>query len=150
MYQRQPTRRRGTTTVEFAIVLPIALFFILAILVGGVGVMRYQQVASMAREGARWASVRGGDYQRETKQPAATPEDIFNSAIAPFAGTMDPERLSYEVSWNANNMPRSVTNDYVAPIGNVVTVTVRYQWMPAVLLVGPIELKSTSSAEMLY
>ena len=84
-------RRHGTTTVEFAISCPIAFFVIFAIVVGGLGVFRYQQVASAAREGrARWASVHGGDYAKDTGKPAATPADIYNNAILPAAMRWTP------------------------------------------------------------
>lgn len=150
MSRRTRRDRAGTSVVEFAIVCPLTLFFLLAIMVGGIGVMRYQQVASLAREGARWASVHGSDYARETKQPAATAMDIYQLAILPHAGTLDESRLSYEVHWNANNQPRTVAENYEQPVGNIVTVTVSYEWMPPILLIGPYTLTSSSSAEMLY
>jgi Flp pilus assembly protein TadG len=143
-------RHRGTTTVEFAITCPIAFFLIFAIIVGGLGVFRYQQVASVAREGARWASVHGGDYARELKKPAATPQDVYDNAIKPAAVALQDKYLTYEVTWNKSNMPLSVGTDYEKPIGNTVTVTVTYQWFPELILIGPFSLTSTSTAQMVY
>src|SRR5439155_8291070 len=91
------TACRGTTTIEFAITCPIAFFVIFAIIVGGLGIFRYQQVAAAAREGARWASVHGGQYAQETKNPAATPSDIYTNAILPAANALDPSHLNYTV-----------------------------------------------------
>jgi hypothetical protein len=104
----------------------------------------------MAREGARWASVHGGQYAKETNQPAATPQDIFNNAIVPGAVALDPSKLSYTVTWNQNNWPLYVDNDVETPTGNTVTVTVTYQWVPEMYLVGPITLTSTSTSQMMY
>jgi Flp pilus assembly protein TadG len=143
-------RRRGTTTVEFAITCPIVFFLVFATIVGGLGVFRYQQVAAAAREGARWASVHGADYADETDNPAATPADIFNNAILPASVTLDPSQLTYSVTWNKSNQPLQVTEEYERPIGNTVTVTVTYQWFPEAYLVGPITLSSTSTAQMIY
>jgi Flp pilus assembly protein TadG len=143
-------RRCGTTTIEFAITCPIVFFLVFAIIVGGLGVFRYQQVAALAREGARWASVHGGQYAKETNQPAATPADIYANAIAPSAVALDPSKLSYAVTWNRNNWPLWVNNDAEQPIGNTVTVTVTYQWIPEMYLAGPYTLTSTSTAQMLY
>jgi Flp pilus assembly protein TadG len=143
-------KRRGTTTVEFAVTCPIAFFLILATIVGAMGVFRYQQVAQLAREGARWASVHGGEYAEQTGNPAATPEDIYNQAILPFASTLDPSYLSYQVTWDRNNFPLWVDEDYERPTGNTVTVTVSYQWMPELILVGPIVLTSSSTSQMYY
>ena len=60
LQQRQP--RRGVTLVECAIIYPLTLLLVLAIIIGGLGMFRYQEVASLAREGARYASVRGAKY----------------------------------------------------------------------------------------
>jgi Flp pilus assembly protein TadG len=143
-------RRRGTSTVEFAITCPIVFFLIFAIIVGGLGVFRYQEIAAAAREGARWASVHGGQYAEEKNLPAATAADVYNNAIVPAAFGLDLAKLSYTVTWNQNNMPFSVTNSAQAPIGNTVTVTVNYQWVPEMYLVGPFNLTSTSTAQMMY
>ena len=143
-------RRRGTTTTEFAITCPIVFFLVFATIVGGLGVFRYQLVAALAREGARWASVHGGQYAKETKQLAATAEDVYTNAIAPGAIGLDPSKLSYTVTWNRNNWPLWVNNDVETPIGNTVTVTVTYQWVPEMYLAGPFTLTSTSTAQMLY
>jgi len=143
-------RRRGTTSIEFGIACPIVFFLVFAIIVGGLGVFRYQEVAAMAREGARWASVRGTNYAKDTNQPAATPADIYNNAILAGVVGLDPARLSYSVTWNETNEPLRVETDVETPIGNTVTVTVSYQWFPEMYLVGPYTLTSTSTAQMIY
>jgi Flp pilus assembly protein TadG len=142
--------RRGAATVEFALAAPIAFFLMLAIMIGSQGVFRYQQVAALAREGARWASVHGGQYEKETGNPAATPEDIFNTAILPHATLLRPECLSYEVTWDQSNMPLQVIDDVEQPFGNTVTVTVSYEWFPEMYVVGPINLTSSCTAQMNY
>lgn len=143
-------RRRGTTTIEFGVTCPIVFFLVFAIIVGGLGVFRYQTVAAAAREGARWASVRGGQYEDETGQPAATPADVYNNAILPGAFGLNPAQLSYTVTWNENNWPLRVEENAETPIGNTVSVTVTYQWFPEMYLVGPFTLTSTSTAQMMY
>ena len=143
-------RRRGTTTIEFAITCPIVFFLVFATIVGGLGVFRYQQVAAAAREGARWASVHGADWADETNNPAATPADIFTKAILPASMTLDPSQLTYSVTWNKSNKPLEVSEQYERPIGNTVTVTVTYQWIPEMYLAGPLTLSSTSTAQMIY
>jgi Flp pilus assembly protein TadG len=150
MIGRFARRRRGVAATESVVVIPVLLFLILATLVGGYGVFRYQQIALLAREGARYASVHGGQYQSETGNPAATPQDVYNNAILPYAVNLDLSQLTYSVTWNANNMPYSVNNDYSVPTNNTVTVTVNYQWFPEAYLVGPIVLSSTSTMPMSY
>src|SRR5690242_7448477 len=93
-------RRRGTHAIECAVVFPLIFMLLLGLIVGSLGVFRYQEVASLAREGARWASVRGSEYQQMTGKPAATAADVFNNAISPRAVILDPSRLNYTVTWN--------------------------------------------------
>jgi Flp pilus assembly protein TadG len=150
--QRRTVRhqRRGAITVELAFVAPVVFFLMLAIMIGSLGVFRYHQVASLAREASRWASVHGGLYEQETGQTAATPEDVYNSVIRPAATLLNPDHLSYEVTWDQSNMPLEVIDDVQTPIGNTVTVTVSYQWFPELLLLGPYHLTSSSTTQMFY
>ena len=147
---RHPKARRGATLVESAFVLSILFFLLLSVVVGGYGVLRYQQLAMLAREGARYASVHGGQYAQETGNAAASPSDIYRVAILPYAVNLDTSKLSYTVSWDTDNMPYHMTADYEKPVANTVTVTVRYVWVPEAYLVGPITLTSTSTMTMSY
>jgi Flp pilus assembly protein TadG len=147
---RHPAARRGATLVESAFVLSVLFFLLLAVVVGGYGVLRYQQLAMLAREGARYAAVHGGQYAQETGNPAATADDVYKNAILPYAVNLDPAYLSYAVSWDTDNMPYHMTDDYEKPVANTVTVTVRYTWVPELYLVGPITLTSTSTMTMSY
>ena len=148
--RRNHKRRRGTTAVEFAIAAPILFFILLATMIGGMGVFRYHQVASLAREASRWACVRGGQYEKETGNPAATPEDVYNNVILPGATLLKPDHITYSVTWDQSNMPLQVIDDVQEPFGNTVTVTVSYQWFPEMYVIGPINLTSTSTAQMMY
>jgi Flp pilus assembly protein TadG len=149
-HRRFRDRRRGATLIEFAIVCPVVLFFLLSIIVGGFGVFRYQQVAALAREGARWASLHGAQYAKEKNKPAATATDIATNIVQTGSVALNPEKLSCTVNWNSANWPSTTTTDYERPLGNTVSVTVSYQWFPEMYLAGPITLTSSSTAQMLY
>ena len=148
--RRSARHRAGFAATESVVVLPILLFLIFATVVGGYGVFRYQQIALLAREGSRYASVHGGQYQAETGKAAATSQDVYTNAIAPYATSLDLSQLSYSVTWKSSNMPSSVVKEYEKPTGNTVTVTVSYKWFPEVYLIGPITLSSTSTVPMSY
>lgn len=151
MRRRQRKKsRRGAATIEFAFCCPIVFFLLFATMVGALGVFRYQQTAELAREAARWASVHGGLYAEETGNPAATAQDIYDTAIKPLAVGMDLRRLSYEVTWDQSNMPLDASQSTSTPKGNIVSVTVTYEWFPEMILVGPYSLTSTSTAQMVY
>src|SRR5262245_59796341 len=121
---RQPNRRSGAVTFETALVFPVVVFLILALVVGAAGVFRYQEVCFLAHEAARYAAVHGGDYQKETNTAAATSDSIYANAIRPRVMTLDTAQLSYAVSWSNGNSPYSVVGSYSKPVGNTVTVTV--------------------------
>jgi len=149
MFHRK--RRRAASLVEFALVGPLVLLIVIGLIVGGMGVYRYQQVATMAREGSRWASVHGAQYARETGKPAATADDVYNQEVVPRAAGMDASKLSANVTWNTDNNPYHtvVSNGQVVPVANTVTVTVTYQWIPEAIF-GGATLTSTSTTTMAY
>jgi Flp pilus assembly protein TadG len=149
----RPSRNRprvGFAATESVLVLPVLSALIFGTVIGGYGIFRYQQIALLAREGARYASVHGGQYQQETGNPAATPQDVYNNAILPFATNLDLSQLSYSVTWDTSNMPYHTTTDYEKPVANTVTVTVNYKWFPEAYFIGPITLSSTSTVPMSY
>jgi len=159
--------RRGAVTVESAIVYSVAMLLIFGLLVGGMGMFRYQSVAHLAREGARFASTHGGKYQQDgypqkTGVPAISNSDDLRTYLLAQANALDSSKLTVTVSWTGagnvtpSNMPTYVdTNPNLVPPGqkvvtNNVIVTVSYQWFPEVYLVGPINLSSTSQMAMSY
>jgi Flp pilus assembly protein TadG len=150
---RASDRRRGSSLVETAVVLPVALMLIIGTCVIGLGIYRYQQVASLAREGARYASVHGTQYQSDTRNAAATSTTIYDNAILPMAVGLDPTHLTHSVTWNTSNSPTRANPSSTPPgqpIYNSVSVRVTYQWTPEMYIAGPINLTSTSVMPMSY
>jgi Flp pilus assembly protein TadG len=149
--RRRYHHRRAATTVEFAVVGSVTLLLLLGLLIGGLGIFRYQQVAHLAREASRWAAVHGSDYAKETGNSAATPADVYNQVIAPNATGLDQSKITYSVAWNTNNSPYYITtvNGQTVNVTNTVTVTVTYQWIPEAFL-GGTTVSSTSVSVMSY
>jgi Flp pilus assembly protein TadG len=144
---------RGAVAVEAAIILPLLVTLMFGVVVMGMGIYRYQQVAALAREGARYASVHGTQYAADTGNAAATDVDIYNNAILPLAFGLGANRLSYSVTWNTTNSPTSYNPNSIppgAPLNNSVNVTVTYNWIPELYVAGPINLTSTSTMPMSY
>ena len=146
MHLRNSTNRCGASAVEFAVIGPIAFFVLLALVIGGMGIFRFQELASIAREASRWASVHGAQYQQDTGNPAATDQDVYTNVIAPNAVILDLGQLSYSVIWNTDNRPyhTTIVNNQLVPVRNTVTVTLTYQWIPEMYL-GGYTLTSTST-----
>jgi Flp pilus assembly protein TadG len=144
-------RRRGAVMVEGALVLSLTLLLTLGVIILALGVYRYNQVASLAREAARYASVHGGQFALDTGQSMATSQSIYNNVIQPGAIGMDTSKLTYSITWdNANEMPIYLANPATGQyLRNRVTVTISYNWVPEAYL-GNITLTSTSIMEMSY
>ena len=138
--------RPGALTVEFAMISPLLFLLLIGLVVGGLGVFRYQQVASLAREGSRYASVRGTEYAADTKLPVATQASVYKEVVLARAVGLDPNALSCTVTWDKYNSPQTVYPDKTV-VGNIVSVTVTYQWIPEGML-GGMTLSSTSKLPM--
>jgi Flp pilus assembly protein TadG len=155
------SKRRGAVAVESAIVYSLLFLLLFGLIVGGVGVFRYQQVACQAREASRWACVRGADWQKETGNPAPTQEQIRQAAVLPLAAGMDPDQLTIKVEW-INRFTGKVYDWDEAPrwtvsttttgeaVTNTVRVTVSYAWSPSALLPGTLTLRSVSEVPMAF
>jgi Flp pilus assembly protein TadG len=156
------TERRGSVIIEAAFIYPVLFLLILGIILLGISVFRYQQVAHMAREGSRWASTHGTQYAKENGTTAATPQEIYDNAIAPHAAGMGAGGISYEVRWNtdAGGNPDKRPTRFVrvtdpatgltrdVAVSNTVTVTVTYTWNTG--LFGTIPVTSTSTNTISY
>ena len=127
--------RRGVAALEFALIAP-ALFLLT---VGIIDVGRMMWTASTldhaAREGARYATVRGAQSVQPTNA-AEVQAFVVDRAIG-----VNPANLSVSVDWSPDGNP-----------GSTVTITVGYQYNP--LLVGfiarePITFQSVASLSIL-
>jgi Flp pilus assembly protein TadG len=143
------TSRRAASLVEFAVVAPVTFLLLIGLLVGGMGIFRYQEVAMLAREGSRYASVHGAQYAADTGLPAATAQDVYNNAIVANNVSLDLSQVQYSVTWNTDNRlyHTNIVNGTVVPTTNTVKVTITYTWIPEAFL-GGITLTSTSETPM--
>ncbi len=159
--QQSGRSRRGALILESAIVYPVLMFLLLGFVICGMAVFRSQQVTCQAREAARWASVRGGDYQADTNAPSPTQEDIRQTVLLPLAVGMTTDTLRLTVQWidqstaiaydwdTASKDVKSVTpqGDYVT---NTIRVTVTYQIPANLFWQSPLQMSSTSEIPMAY
>jgi Flp pilus assembly protein TadG len=142
---RQTRRRKAAVIVEAAFVLPVLITLLLGLIIGGTGVLYMEQLTEQAREAARWASVRGSDYRKDTSQPSPTQQQILQQVVFPMAVNMDTTQYSISVQWVdvANNavydwdsVPKYVKS--ISSTGEYVTarvrVTLTYNWSPGIWL----------------
>jgi hypothetical protein len=153
-------RRRAALAVESAIVYTVMFLMILGLLVGGLGIFRYQQVAWLSQEGARRTCVRGADFQLETMQTPPTQAQIRDELVALTAG-LDPAALTVEVwlvdgltgqatAWDSSSKSVLATAPSGEKATNRLRVVVRYQWIPETGISGPILLGCNSEVPMAF
>lgn len=167
--RKRTCSRKGVTVVECAVIYPATFMLLLGLVVGGMGVFRYQEMASLARAGSRYASTHGGQYRKDAgleigtagttselqdgyywatiNATAASGSDtswagqIYDNAIRPNLVALDPSNLTVKIGWpSVVNLPKPDNWP-----GSRVTVMISYRWLPEVFVVGPISLTSTST-----
>jgi Flp pilus assembly protein TadG len=160
MIRRKSGKRRAAVAVESAVVLPVMLVLVLMLIVGGIGVFRYQQVACLAREGARWGSVRGSGWQLETGQTSPTQAEILQNAVLPLAVGMDASAITIQAelvngetgavtAWDSSRKNPLSLSKINLGVANRIRITVNYNWSPGVLLPGSVTMSSVSEVPMM-
>jgi Flp pilus assembly protein TadG len=124
--------RSGVSAVEVAMVAPVAFLLIIGLMIGGSAVFRYQQLSSLAHEGARWASLHGKISQGSNLPTAA---DVMKNAILPMTVSMDKDRMTCQLSRD--------------PSGRIVVVTLNYEWIPEGYLDAGV-MTATAQMPVLY
>ena len=117
----------GQSLAELPVVLVLFLVLSFGIIDAGRLIYAYNGVSSSAREGVRWAAVRGGTSGR-----AATTGEITSFVQSMTVGTP----VNVTVAWNPDNRP-----------GSTVVVTVQNDFAPIAPFPGvpkTIRLASTS------
>ena len=81
--QTKIRKRSGAYAIEAAFVFPIVFFLLLMIVIGSLGIFRYQECAYLARMGTRYGSVHGDNYwyyQRNLRPPNSSPGTVASPA----------------------------------------------------------------------
>jgi Flp pilus assembly protein TadG len=160
-YRLPRARRRAVTILECAVIYPLTLLLVIGLIVGGLGIFRYQEMAWLSREAARYAAVHGSDYQKETGKTPPTQQQITDEVVVKMASALKTSSLTVKVEWinkatgavstwdSSSKAPTSqlITGETVA---NHVRVTLTYAWLPEAFLVGPIQLSSVCEIPMAF
>ncbi|HEY0888936.1 MAG TPA: TadE family protein [Nocardioides sp.] len=115
-----PLRERGAAAVEFALVMPILLMLVFAILQYGLYFWAAQGGSDIARDAARRAAV-GQPLECSTASGEGF-ADIIEDQVAAIAGTSD-----VEVTRTYTPAPTSNTTDGLVEINDTVNVTVSFK-----------------------
>lgn len=124
---------RGATFVEFALASTLFFTITFGAIEFGRMILDYNIVSDAAREGVRYAAVRGSSSGR-----AASAHDVATYVASRSGGLLSPSNVT--VTWPTNNAP-----------GSVVQVQVRYGFTPIVTLLPQtaVNLSRTTTANIL-
>jgi Flp pilus assembly protein TadG len=142
-----------------AFVLPIYFFLLFGILLGGILIFNYQQVAWLSREASRRTSVRGNLYAAETSKPSPTEAEILQHVVLPLAAAMDLSKLTVEVflvdsttgtatRWDSSNKAVYLVLADGSKVFNKVRVRITYA--SRLLTPTPINLEAISEVPMAF
>src|SRR5437867_337302 len=106
------SRQTGSAIVEFTLVALMFFMLTFGLVEFGRAIFDYSLVSSLAREGVRYASVRGS-----ASGHAATATDISNYVISKASGM----NVTVTTAWSPNNNP-----------GSTVSVQVQYNFTSVV------------------
>jgi Flp pilus assembly protein TadG len=117
VHKRRSPDRRGMSLVESAVVYPVTIMLIMGTIILGVGIFRYQQLQSLAREASRYSSVRGPSYvAAQSGNTEATTSTVlaYVQSLAVGLSGLDCTQVTY----SSGSSPCTVT------------VTLTYTWRP--------------------
>ncbi|MGH9775086.1 MAG: TadE/TadG family type IV pilus assembly protein [Candidatus Acidiferrales bacterium] len=100
---------RGGTLIEFALVLTVLFMFMFGIIDLSRALYAYHFVGDAAREGVRFAMVRGSSCKSYPSACPASAADVQNSVKNVPEG-IDPTAVTVTTTWTPNNNPGSVVN----------------------------------------
>jgi len=96
--RKKLVRRHGTALVESAFALSATLILVIGLLVGALGVFRYQEMAYVARETARYASVHGMQFATNSNGGTAITQDNLITYAKGKCVALDTSRLTVTVT----------------------------------------------------
>lgn len=133
--------QRGASLVETVIVMGVLLALMFGIIDFGRALYTYSFVAQLARQGARWAIVRGANCTVLTPCPAVS-GDVQTYVRGLSEGATDPSQMTVTAVWSGTT---GCTASHTP--GCLVTVTVSYPFrffLPFVLPNHSITMSSSS------
>ena len=135
MKSQRASTQSGSSILELALCIVPFIMFLWGTLSFGHAVFAYNNVAFLAREGSRWAAVRGASSGRTADQASVATYTKKRSA------GLDKSKLSVSANWS--NPSKTA--------GSLVTVNVTYvaATLPLGILQDPLTVRSTSTATIL-
>lgn len=150
--RRLTTEENGSNVVEMAVSSVLFLAVLFGVFEMTLAAYTYHLVSDVAREGSRWAIVRGSDCHTNTPRLDHCGAD--QTAIAAyvkslsFPGIDSANRMTVTASWYAPGAGTPCTSGTCNKAGNTVQVNVLYTFPLAIPFVPASALGITSNSRM--
>jgi Flp pilus assembly protein TadG len=153
--QRRTRGDRGSAILETALSMMILLTFLFGVMETGLAVYSYHFISEAAREGTRFAIVRGSSLGANCTAPGpptciARPVDVQNYVLNLGFPGINPANMTVTPVWSAYPAGGTCTpSAFCNNPGNLVTVTVQYNFPLTVPFVPAHTYSLTSSSAMI-
>lgn len=139
--------QRGASTVEFAISSLLMLMLLFGILECSLLLYSYHTVSNAARQGSRWAIVRGSDCVASTCPATANSVKSYVLTQVPL---LDTTQVSVTTTWSSSSDCTVTSSSGPAGPGCIVAVQVSYPFQLQIPLIpiANVTLSSTSKMVM--
>ncbi|WP_334682373.1 TadE/TadG family type IV pilus assembly protein [Vibrio europaeus] len=130
--------QKGMTIIEFTLVSVLFMFMICSIIEGARYVYSNGALSHLAREGARYAAVRGSQAVKDPLRSSDAP--ATESTISAFVQSRSPiNNVTTSVVWSPDNSP-----------GSEVDVTVSHDFSSFITLFNDVTISSTASSTIYF
>jgi Flp pilus assembly protein TadG len=137
----------GSSMVEMALSIVVLLTVIFGVFEICLALYTYHFISDAAREGSRFAIVRGSTCQSPGYQCNATPAQIQTYVQGLGFPGINPSAMTVTTSWAAYANSTCITATCNDP-GNQVTVTVNYKFPLAIPFIPSTNLSMSSTSSM--
>jgi Flp pilus assembly protein TadG len=138
----------GSSVVETAMSALVLFTVVLGIIETSIALYAYHFTSEVAREATRYAIVRGSSCTYSEPGCPAQASDIQNFVRGLTYPGLDPSAITVTTTWPTTGASCSPSSNPCNNPGNLVSVTVQYQFLWSIPLVPANTLKLTSSSEM--
>ncbi|MBC7005069.1 pilus assembly protein [Photobacterium sp. BZF1] len=135
-----PFRQKGIFTVEFAIVCGLFFLILFTVLEGARLIYTYHSIANIARDGIRYASVRGTEAG----------EDSLRVGDAPVAVAQLKSYLNQRSNISDLDITTSWTDGEALLSGDIISINVSVDFEPVTPFIPSITLTSDANSIIYY
>ncbi len=140
--------QQGATLVEFALSSAVLFSLLFGILIACLALYSYNAIAEAAREGARFAIVRGSSSCGFNTPCKATTTDVSNYVKSQAFPGVDTTRMTVTANWPTTGINCTPSVVPCNNPSNLVTVTVGYSFPMVIPFVPSQTLNMSSTAQM--